>query len=391
MVAGCSSPNHKPPPDVDLMPEPVVTVPRTNAPPVTVPKTNTATNSVAQPIVAVPTNHFELSETWIPLERWCQTHGFPAPRHDVNDNVSRYSFVTTNGTMTIQIGSKNAIWRGADYMLGFAPQVVKGHPCVNTLDIRKNFLPLLENPAPGKMNHVLVIDPGHGGTDTGTKSAFNGHFEKEFTLDLARRLQSLLAANGWTVWLTRTNDVYLSLPDRVAIADQHQAGLFLSLHFNSSFPDQNETGLETYCVTPRGMSSYMNRGFVDDPALIFPNNSFDAENIQYAARLHRAALKVNGHLDRGVRRARFLRVLREQNRPAVLMEVGYLSNLREARRIADPEYRQRFAEVLAQALMENPGHPPAPAGQLSAAPRATNQFPAAVNHGPGHQPEGQSD
>ena len=55
-----------------------------------------------------------------------------------------------------------------------------------------------------RSNHIIVIDPGHGGTDTGTKSVANGHFEKEYTLDLALRLQELLATNGWTVWLTRT-------------------------------------------------------------------------------------------------------------------------------------------------------------------------------------------
>ena len=70
--------------------------------------------------------------------------------------------------------------------------------------------------------------------------------------------------------------------------------------------------------------------------------------------MHRALLQVNGRHDRGVRRARFLGVLRGQRCPAVLVEGGYLSNPQEARRIADPAYRQKLAEAVAQALVEKP-------------------------------------
>jgi N-acetylmuramoyl-L-alanine amidase len=122
------------------------------------------------------------------------------------------------------------------------------------------------------------------------------------------------------------------------------------LHFNSAAPDQRQAGLETYCLTPQGMTSTVTRGFEDDPALSFPNNAFDEQNLQLALLAHRALLQVNGRLDRGVRRARYLGVLRWQNRPAILLEGGYLSNPREARWIATPLYRQRLAEAVAQAL-----------------------------------------
>jgi N-acetylmuramoyl-L-alanine amidase len=136
----------------------------------------------------------------------------------------------------------------------------------------------------------------------------------------------------------------------VNFADQHHADLFLSLHFNSLAPAKEPAGLETYCVTPTGMPSSLTRGYEDDPSRIFPNNAFDGQNLQFAVRLHRALLAVNGNQDRGVGRARFITVLREQNRPAVLVEGGYLSNPHEARRIADPAYRQKLAEAVAKAL-----------------------------------------
>lgn len=308
-----------------------------------------------EPLPPAPNDRYRTTETWIPLDRWCQSNNFPAPRRSVVDGSTVFSFAGSNGTMSITIDSHRATWRGTDFYLGFPPRLISGHVYVHTLDIHKNFLPLLDNPPHFNTRHVIVIDPGHGGTDSGTKSVFNGHFEKEYTLDWARRLQALLTANGWTVYLTRTSDVAVPLPNRVALAEQHQAGLFISLHFNSSSPDQTPAGLETYCLTPRGMASTLPRGYADDATQAFPNNKYDTENLQYAATLHRAVLKVNGHLDRGVRRARFLGVLKGQDRPALLMEGGFLSNPKEAKRIADPAYRESLAKAVAQALLEDSG------------------------------------
>jgi N-acetylmuramoyl-L-alanine amidase len=361
ILAGCATP-HQPPPDAyatpqpEMAPEPVAKPAPVTPPPNTIigtiltspPPTNQITNAPVRP------------EGWVQLDRWCQEHGFVEFRRTTTQTGYNYSFVSTNaglsGTMVLTIGSQIASWRGMEYHLGFAPVFFNNHPFVHSLDIRKNFLPLLDPPIRTKENPVIVIDPGHGGTDIGAKSVYNGHTEKEYTLDWARRLQAILSTNGWTVWLTRTNDTFVPLTNRVAFADFHKADFFLSLHFNSVYPDAEAAGLQTYCLTPVGMPSNETRGFKDDWSLMFTNNNFDTENVQYAARLHRAMLKANGHLDRGVQRARFIRVVREQDRPAVLMEGGFLSNLREARHIADPAYRERIAEALAEGLMEEMGH-----------------------------------
>jgi len=293
----------------------------------------------------------EHPETWVSLESWCQENGLTQPHRLDNTVPPSYSFASTNGTMTLRVGSQIAWWNDVEYHLGFAPQLIGGRPHVQHLDIQKNFRPLMDNPGHYRTNHVIVLDPGHGGSDTGTRDVVTGHFEKEYTLDWALRLRDLLVANGWTVWLTRSNDYNLPLASRVALADQLNGDLFLSLHFNSAFPDREQAGLETYCLTPAGMPSNLTRGFKDNPALTYPNNRFDTENLQYALDFHRALLNVNGHSDRGVRRARFLGVLQGQNRPAVLVEGGYLSNPREARQISNPAYRQKLAEALAEALL----------------------------------------
>jgi N-acetylmuramoyl-L-alanine amidase len=98
------------------------------------------------------------------------------------------------------------------------------------------------------------------------------------------------------------------------------------------------------------MPSSLLRGYEDDPRQIYPNNTFDAENLQLAFTLHRTLVQVTGAVDRGVRRARFMGVLRGQNRPAVLLEGGYLTHPTESKRIASPEYRQKLAEAVARGL-----------------------------------------
>ena len=102
-------------------------------------------------------------------------------------------------------------------------------------------------------------------------------------------------------------------------------------------------GLETYCLTPVGMPSTLKRGYEDDASLVFANNAFDEQNFQLALKVHRALLTGTGIADRGV--------LRGQNRPAILIEGGYLSNAREARRIADAAFRQKLAQAVANALL----------------------------------------
>ncbi|HEY6227992.1 MAG TPA: N-acetylmuramoyl-L-alanine amidase, partial [Verrucomicrobiae bacterium] len=176
--------------------------------------------------------------------------------------------------------------------------------------------------------------------------------EKNLTLDWARRVEKLLQGTDWQVYMTRTNDTFLSLTQRVAFAEAKKADIFVSLHFNS-FSKPSEAGLESYAMTPVGMASHVTRDFADDINVPVPNNEFDIDNFLLAYDMHRAMLRKTGCKDRGVRRARFMTVLRDQRRPAVLLEGGYLSNPEEAKLIATPEYRQKLAEAVVEALGVN--------------------------------------
>ena len=263
--------------------------------------------------------------------------------------------------MVLGIGTLGATWNGIEINLGFAPEFIDGEVYLNELDLEKNLEPLLCEPPLTfpKTNRVIVIDPGHGGSNHGTyaRSVQGGPFEKEFTLDWAKRLKPLLETNGWKVFLTRTNDSYVTNADRVVFAEANHADLFISLHFNSTEEDkttkkrgEKTSGLQTYCLTPTGMPSTLTRGFSDPWDENLPNNAFDAQNIRLAVRVHSALLHAVGMEDHGVRRSRFDTVLRGQNRPAILIEGGYFSNPAEAKLIETPEYLQKLAEGVAAAL-----------------------------------------
>ena len=312
--------------------------PATPVPVLVEPSVPSATNSAA-------------ALTWTSLERWATARGLAAPRKLGNSPLITYAVTSPQGTLGLAIGSRAATWRGADLHLGFSPELVDGQVFVHELDLRKNLEPLLlGGPLALGASRVIVLDPGHGGTQPGAISVADGRNEKDFTLDWALRIQSLLAAKGWTVWLTRTNDAEVSLADRVALAEACRAYAFVSLHFNSVTPDRRQKGLEIYCLTPTGMPSTLTRGYSDPLDGHYPNNDFDAANLLLAVRLQNALLHATGEEDRGVRRARFMGVLLGQHRPAVLIEGGYLSNPQEASRIATTEFRQKLAEAVAEAL-----------------------------------------
>jgi N-acetylmuramoyl-L-alanine amidase len=299
--------------------------------------------------LVLPEDLMPPTNTWVSLDTWAETNGFNRPQLLPGPELT-YRIERGEERLQVTIGSRVASWNGIEHWLGYAPQLMDNRPAINALDIRGNLGPLARPLETFDRNLVIVLDPGHGGSDTGTRNILNNQFEKEYALDWAMRLARLLREDGHTVHLTRTNDIEVSLTNRVAFADAREADLFLSLHFNSAFPSQTQSGLETYCLTPAGMASHLTRGYEDDPGRVFPNNAFDEMNVRYAAVIHRRLLEATLAADRGVRRARFMAVLRGQNRPAVLIEGGFLSNPAESRLIQTEAYRENLARAVAASV-----------------------------------------
>lgn len=168
---------------------------------------------------------------------------------------------------------------------------------------------------------TVVIDAGHGGHDRGARSV-SGLNEKDLALDVALRLKPLLERRGFRVIMTRDSDRFIPLGDRVRFSNRRRNSIFVSIHFNHA-RRRGAAGIETF---------------------YFSRNSH-----RLAANVQREVLRVYRAQDRGVKHARF-HVLRENNRPAILAELGFVSNAEENRLIQNPAHRQRLAAALARGI-----------------------------------------
>jgi len=228
-------------------------------------------------------------------------------------------------------------------------------PLVNPRPIDRNTIPLTVK--------RIVIDPGHGGEPGAISSS--GVTEKEITLDVALRLQRLLANEPYEVMLTRETDHAVSLENRVAFANEHKADLFVSIHVNWLEP-RTLRALETYYVGPSDdpatlkLASIENResGYsLSDYKKILEKIYVDARHDESRAlaktiqsHLYRTLRPANPALkNRGVKSAPFV-VLIGTQMPAVLVEISCLSNDDEVKLLTKDDYRESIALALVQGI-----------------------------------------
>jgi N-acetylmuramoyl-L-alanine amidase len=248
---------------------------------------------------------------------------------------------------------RDVVLNGLRVLMG-EPAVFRGNTLyVSRIDAEKLFLPVLRPSAvttpPAPALRVIVIDPGHGGQDTGTQNKPLKLDEKNFTLDVAGRLRVLLVKQGYKVVMTRTDDRFIPLPQRADIANKAGADLFISIHFNAVGGSPTVRGSETYAMTPQYQRSTGSAQRDSSDSVANPGNVNDPWNALLAYHMHTQVISKLGSVDRGMKRARFA-VLRLVNSPAVLIEAGYLSNDEEARKLATGAYRQSIAEAMAEGV-----------------------------------------
>lgn len=223
----------------------------------------------------------------------------------------------------------------------------RGTLYISNSDYRKMIEPLVmpQNFRPAPKLKVIMLDPGHGGKDSGAENSTLKVKEKHLTLDLALKLKDELEDRGYTVLLTRNKDVYPDLDSRPDLANKKRVDLFISLHFNAS-GDPKVHGAETYILPPYGQPSSSGNGGGDD---VLPGNKYDAWNVVAAYYVQRELSRNIGTEDRGIRRARFA-VLRPLRCPGLLIESAYLSNSAECYKVASASYRSRLAKSIADAV-----------------------------------------
>jgi N-acetylmuramoyl-L-alanine amidase len=217
-----------------------------------------------------------------------------------------------------------------------------------------------------KVNRI-VIDAGHGGHDDGTIGP-NGVMEKDVVLDVALRLAKIVQQRmGAEVVLTRSDDTFIPLQQRTAIANEHKADLFLSIHANSS-PAAEVAGTETFFLNFTNSPDALNVAARENAGseksvgelkdliqTITLNDKIEeshtfADNIQSAIQ-SQAARSNAAARNRGVKRAPFV-VMIGASMPSVLAEIGFLSNARDENNLNKSEYRQKVAEALYKGLSQ---------------------------------------
>lgn len=219
----------------------------------------------------------------------------------------------------------------------------------------------------GTALRTVIVDPGHGGDDLGAESP-GGLLEKDVALAVGRKLaQKLRARLGCRVILTRESDRAISLPERSATATREEGDLFISLHANAA-PSPAARGFETFILSDTATDAEAGRlaalenaagpGGGDPFASNFLQETLQglmqAEAMEESARL--ASLiqaRIGGVLEsknRGVKQAPFW-VLAGVEMPAVLVELGFMTNGAEARRLGDPRVQDRVADALAEAVV----------------------------------------
>ncbi len=259
------------------------------------------------------------------------------------------SWTLTNGADTLRFFpggrrfelNRRSIWLnspvGADAQGAFAFAYV---------DMANLIAPLFAAPVMTNRPMRVQLDAGHGGEDSGCISPHGGFYEKDLVLDIVLRAGEILASRGIDVVYTRTNDTFVSLAGRSGIAAKRKADAFVSVHANYA-GSQTARGIETFTLPFAGMASTSTENSVSPVARV--GNANDRLNTILAHEIQRRMPGRLGEADRGLRHARF-QVLRDTPCPAVLVEIGFLSNPTDSRNLSSNWYRDKIALALADGV-----------------------------------------
>ena len=278
---------------------------------------------------------FGLTSTWIEAQKQMR----------LKNAINRFE---------LTVHSVDASLNGVRIFLG-EPVVLRGGKLyLSKGDAEELLGPILSGNSGERRSPVrtIVIDAGHGGADPGNQNSRLKLNEKTFTLDVARRLERILKAQGFKVVITRKSDRAVDLDRRAEISNKAKADLFISIHFNA-FSRSAVAGTETYVMTPRNLRSSPQAE--RDNSMVrtnYPANQHDRWNALLGYQMHRALVTQLNSFDRGFKRFRYS-VLRSVNCPAVLVEAAFLSNDAEGKKVSSPAYRQKIAESIARGVQQH--------------------------------------
>ena len=213
---------------------------------------------------------------------------------------------------------------------------------------------------------TIVIDAGHGGKDPGA-IGYSGTKEKDIALDVAKRLEKKLSKNmNVKIIMTRNEDVFLRLSERTKIANESNGNLFISIHTNAA-EDRRASGFETFLIGPNKNEAAVRVAARENAALelegttgkkltnedlikaTIAQSAFASKSEQFASMVQKEIKKRVQSPDRGVKQAGFY-VLMGASMPNVLVELGFISNPSEEKKLRSPQYRDQLATAIYRAV-----------------------------------------
>src|SRR5438552_12036879 len=199
--------------------------------------------------------------------------------------------------------------------------------------------------APGPFA-VVVLDPGHGGQDSGAMCG--GVLEKDLTLDVAHRVDRLLEAEGIATVMTRLGDTYVSPADRAAFANRVSNCIFISIHFNEDNRPVS-SGVETYYAAHQMTPGSFGTSWLPSLLRALPESP-NVESQSLAGFIQEALVARTQALDRGTKAKQFF-VIENVTAPAVLIEGGFLTNKEDISRLASEDYREYIAAAVSDGIL----------------------------------------
>jgi len=279
---------------------------------------------------------------YLSVDNISKFYGLPA---EVVPSGAKIQSETANHPLEFVSGSREAMINGARSWLCFPVVEQDGKSLVSRTDLAKTIEPLVRPHRVADVGKVqtVVLDPGHGGHDKGQVSRYGA--EKDFALDVARKLRPILQAKGFRVIMTREGDYFVPLEVRAKIANSARNSIFVSIHFNATNDDPNATGFEIFSFTPRGAPSTSDGNVNVNSFNMQPGSSVDARSMALSACIYHSVLGQLREYDRGIKRARFA-VLRLTTVPAVLLECGFLTERGESKLISNKDWRAKLAGAI---------------------------------------------
>ncbi len=251
--------------------------------------------------------------------------------------------------MKLNAGGNECLMNNVKFVFSNSVEMIGEKAYVSRVDLSKLIDPVLR---PNFIQNAgdfrtVILDPGHGGKDPGATNTLGN--ECDYNLKVAGLVKTQLQLKGFKVVMTRDTNVYLSLQERVDLANAvKENAVYVSIHFNSG--NRAARGIETFTLSPPGVSHYGSDWKATDN-MTRAGNEHDSANIALATSIHGSILRRLGKntFDRGIKRARFS-VLSGVVHPAILLEGGFMTHPYEARLIENPDYQNAIANGVVDAV-----------------------------------------